>query len=168
MERNGAQGAAVCSREQESSACVPLAPILLRQPELALPFRTHQLVATIGGVELLRSMRWPSFSNSCILLLRTSDASFHVRRNEPNAAFGETLRLVFPRRITQRHRVGRGAGVTHCGRGYVSTEPTSMRGPNTRRKHAPRWSCSAGGVFGSPASIAGLPRIGICVSVGPP
>src|SRR4029077_21174798 len=71
--------------------------------------------------------------------------------------------------LFQCYGPGRGAGVTHRGRGCVSTEPTYMRPPNTRRQHAPRWSWSGGGVkFGSPASIAGLPRIGTCVSVGPP
>ena len=59
-------------------------------------------------------------------------AKGRIRHGELDAAFGKTLRLAFPLRISKRHGVGRGAGVTHRGRGCVSTEPISMRGPNTR------------------------------------
>src|SRR4030095_16596316 len=41
------------------------------------------------------------------------EARFGVRRLD--AAFGKTLRLAFPLRISQRHRSGRAAGVTHRG-----------------------------------------------------
>ena len=51
----------------------------------------------------------------------------------------------------------------------TSKEPTSMRPFTTRSKPEPRWSNNGGGVkFGSPASIAGLPANGKCVTVGPP
>jgi hypothetical protein len=61
--------------------------------------------------------------------------------------------------------VGEGVAIGLC----TSNEPMSIR-PFTRRSNpGPRWSKKGGGVkFGSPASIAGLPRNSACVNVGPP
>ena len=59
-------------------------------------------------------------------------AKGRIRRGETDAALGKTVRLAFPLRISQRHGRGRGAGVTHRGRSCVSTDPTSIRLPNTR------------------------------------
>src|SRR5215831_9912392 len=74
-------------------------------------------------------------ANSVMVGARGSDSEvfacstlFGMRRLD--AAFGKTLRLTFALSISRRHGVGLGAGVTHRGRGCVSTEPTSMRRPN--------------------------------------
>src|SRR4029077_19765353 len=59
-------------------------------------------------------------------------ATGRIRCGEPDVAYAKTIRLTFPLRISRRHGVGRGLGVTHPGRGCVSTDPTSIRPPNTR------------------------------------